>query len=60
MTIVLLLFAAFALMVAMLVLTLGVNELERKSREMGELVRKRYTIANPRKSKSIPQERSSV
>jgi hypothetical protein len=55
MTLVLLLLGALVLVAAMLVLTLGVNELERKGAELAETVRKRYAIADPKKAKSLSQ-----
>ena len=44
MTVVLLLIAAVVLMATMLFLTIGVNELEKKSVELSTLIKKRYTI----------------
>lgn len=42
MTIAILLIAALVLMITMLVLTLGVNELEKKGAELADIIRKRY------------------
>jgi hypothetical protein len=50
MTIALLLIAALALMAFMLVLTVLVNDLEKKSLELAGLIKKRYTL------KSIPKK----
>lgn len=55
MTIALLLIAALVLVATMLFLTVGVNELEKKSMELGELVRKRYTLQNQAKKKPAAQ-----
>jgi hypothetical protein len=49
MTIALLLIAALVLMATMLVLTVGVNDLEKKSLELADLLRKRYTLKSPAK-----------
>lgn len=52
MTIVILLIAAVVLMATMLFLTIGVNELEKKSLELSGLIKKRYTLRNvPKKNK---------
>jgi hypothetical protein len=51
MAIVFLLIAALVLMATMLFLTIGVNELEKKSLELAGLIRKRYTLA-PQKAKN--------
>lgn len=53
MALALLLAGALILVAAMLVLTLGVNELEKKGSELAEIVRKRYAVADPRKAKSL-------
>jgi hypothetical protein len=42
MTIAILLIAALVLMITMLVLTLGVNELEKKGTELTGIIKKRY------------------
>jgi hypothetical protein len=52
MTIALLVIAALVLMATMLVLTLGVNELEKKTLELGVIVKKRYTIKAVPKTKN--------
>lgn len=44
MTIAILLIAALVLMITMLVLTLGVNELEKKGTELSDLIKARYTL----------------
>lgn len=44
MTIALLLLAAVVLMATMLFLTIGVNELEKKTMELSGLIKKRYAI----------------
>lgn len=44
MTIAILLIAAVVLMATMLFLTVGVNELEKKSLELSALLTKRYTL----------------
>lgn len=49
MTIALLLLAAVVLMATMLFLTLGVNELEKKTLELSGLIRKRYAIRHAAK-----------
>ncbi|HLP43028.1 MAG TPA: hypothetical protein VK465_16090 [Fibrobacteria bacterium] len=51
MTIALLLITALILVATMLFLTVGVNELEKKSLVLGELTRKRYTLRNQVKKK---------
>jgi hypothetical protein len=60
MAVALLLLAALVLVVAMLVLTLGVNELEKKGAELAGLVRKRYAIADPRKAKGLRQGKAQA
>jgi len=47
----LLLVAALVLTVAMLALTLGVNELEKKGGELSGALRKRYVVRNVPKGK---------
>jgi hypothetical protein len=47
MTIAVLLLAAIVLMITMLVLTLGVNELEKKGAELAEIIRNRYVLRQP-------------
>ena len=54
MTIAILLIAAFVLMVTMLVLTLGVNELEKKGTELSGLIKARYALRQPAKKGSAP------
>ena len=54
MTIAILLIAAFVLMVTMLVLTLGVNELEKKGTELSGLIKARYAPRQPAKKGSTP------
>ena len=49
MTIAILLIAALVLMSTMLVLTLGVNELEKKGTELSGLIKARYTLRQPAK-----------
>lgn len=53
MTIALLLLAAVVLMATMLFLTIGVNELEKKSVELSSLIKKRYTIRHTVKKNNI-------
>lgn len=48
MAVALLLIAALVLMATMLFLTIGVNELEKKSLELAGLIRKRYTLRAPK------------
>ena len=49
MTIAILLIAALVLMFTMLVLTLGVNELEKKGTELSGLIKARYALRQPAK-----------
>lgn len=51
MTIALLLIGSLVLMATMLVLTVGVNELERKTLELSGLIKRRYVLRNAPKKK---------
>ena len=54
MTIAILLIAALVLMATMLVLTLGVNDLEKKGSELAAIIKTRYVLRNPAKKPNIP------
>jgi hypothetical protein len=49
MTIAILLLAALVLMITMFVLTLGVNELEKKGAELSAIIKARYALKQPAK-----------
>ena len=49
MTIAILLIAALVLMITMFVLTLGVNELEKKGTELSGIIKARYALRQPSK-----------
>ena len=49
MTIAILLLAALVLMITMIVLTVGVNELEKKGAELSGIIKARYALKQPAK-----------
>ena len=56
MTIAILLIAALVLMLAMLVLTLGVNELEKKGTELAGIIKSRYVLRQQGKKQNLPPQ----